>query len=294
MFCFYKTLYMSADQRSTKALKINLISLCNFLLLGNAGASTLWDLASLFHYLSASLLLPLSWSTDPALSSTEATACRKIGHQNKIKGPFCFSVLLLASSDTGTTSEPRMSSLTERLMYSRVFPRISFYFSLFLDTKMFFFCDHKFLFATFSFLLTPGLCAFIISILFDLEESFGGVSGDCLSIAHSFLPAGKKEWIIDYGMMPGEDSWERQLSIQCTWKKNADQESLSSFLSSLLALILLPVPLFLLEVERKMPPPPPPPMTEWARFIQHGPTPNLGSRYLKGLEKSSHLKLKHG
>lgn len=138
MFCFYKTLYMSADQRSTKALKINLISLCNFLLLGNAGASTLWDLASLFHYLSASLLLPLSWSTDPALSSTEATACRKIGHQNKIKGPFCFSVLPLASSDTGTTSEPRMSSLTETLMYSRVFPRISFYFSLFLDTKMFF------------------------------------------------------------------------------------------------------------------------------------------------------------
>lgn len=138
MFCFYKTLYMSADQRSTKALKINLISLCNFLLLGNAGASTLWDLASLFHYLSASLLLPLSWSTDPALSSTEATACRKIGHQNKIKGPFCFSVLLLASSDPGTTtSEPRMSSLTETLMYSRVFPRISFCFSLFLDTKMF-------------------------------------------------------------------------------------------------------------------------------------------------------------
>lgn len=137
MFCFYKTLYMSADQRSTKALKINLISLCNFLLLGNAGASTLWDLASLFHYLSASLLLPLSWSTDPALSSTEAMACRKIGHQNKIKGPFCFSVLLLASSDPGTTSEPRMSSLTETLMYSRVFPRISFYFSLFLDTKMF-------------------------------------------------------------------------------------------------------------------------------------------------------------
>lgn len=292
MFCFYKTLYMSADQRSTKALKINLISLCNFLLLGNAGASTLWDLASLFHYLSASLLLPLSWSTDPALSSTEATACRKIGHQNKIKGPFCFSVLLLASSDPGTTSEPRMSSLTETLMYSRVFPRISFYFSLLLTLKCF--CLWSLIFICYIFFSFNSrfVCFHHFNSFWLRRVVWGGCLGIVCPLLTAFCQQGKKEWIIDYGMMPGEDSWERQLSIQCTWKKNADQESLSSFLSSLLALILLPVPLFLLEVERKTPPPPP--MTEWARFIQHGPTPNLGSRYLKGLEKSSHLKLKHG
>lgn len=56
----------------------------------------------------------LSWSTDSALGSRECTVRYKIEHQNKIKAPFCFSVLLLAASDRGNTDYSQMSLLTQK------------------------------------------------------------------------------------------------------------------------------------------------------------------------------------
>lgn len=104
------------------------------------------DLASLYLYLSVCLLL-VHWSS-PELG--EATVRYKIGHQNKIKEPFCFSVLLPAARDQGEHqltsdvfteklntlflryffSPPTKDTQTKQLRSSSIFSSIYQYFFL--------------------------------------------------------------------------------------------------------------------------------------------------------------------
>lgn len=131
--------------------------------------------------------------------------------------------------------------------------------------------------------------------LFDSEEAWQ-VRGVCLSVVISILPAERKEWIIE--KMPAGDSWERQLSMQSTW--NNCGPGITLFPSSLFSLgsrLVAPSLWFSLlrgEADRETLSAHFSPRREWARFTQRAPAPNLGSWYLMGLEKSPHLKLRHG
>lgn len=130
----------------------------------------------------------------------------------------------------------------------------------------------------------------ILSLTQERHGECGGRGFVCPLHSASCRQRGKNE-SLTRSMMPAGDSWERQFSKQSTWNTVDQESSLFSWLSSHRPSLRY----FLLggEAERetlgaRFPP------GEWAGFTQQAPAPNLGSLHLAGLEKSPHLKLRHG